>query len=255
MLTMRQDQVEAFRQHHLQKFENEMVEHLRKFAPQRCKVAGEKAVREVIRIGIENARKYGFINRGPVRFYVELMFAFGSCFDTDPQYPWASAVLNDPENVDQMVRADWLWRQARDYLTNVFGSQHEHLNAALQKLNRARIEDFALPDQPPEESILRTLPSIFPEKCAYLGESALRRLVREGFDLAHEYGLDTDTGRTVVAALTFSAGHRFPDDPLWGWAKRRMDLSRFPDPDVREKKLHSAAKLYLEHALAADEVS
>jgi|CZLA01.1.fsa_nt_gi hypothetical protein len=255
MLTMRQEQVEAFRQHHLQKFEDEMVEHLKKFAPQRCKVAGEEAVRQVIRIGIENAKKYGFINRGAVRLYIELMFAFGSYFDTDPQYTWASAVLDNPEQLEQMVRADRLWNQARKYLAKVSGPKHEHMHAALQRLKQSRAEDFIRPGEPLDESILLTLPSIFPQRCDYLGGTALRALVRKGLDLAHSYQFETDTGKVLVVALALAVGHRFADDPLWGWARRRMDTSRFPDPEVREKKLYSAAKVYLEIALAADRVS
>ncbi|MGD0507766.1 MAG: hypothetical protein ABSA27_08215 [Terriglobales bacterium] len=255
MLTMRPEQVEAFRQYHLQKFEDEMVEHLKKFAPQRCKVAGEAAVREVIRIGIENAKKYGLTNRGPVRFYIELMFAFGSYFDTDPQYPWAGTVLSNPEQLDQMVRADRLWNQAREYLAEVSGPKHEHMQAALQRLKESRPEDFIRPGEPLDESLLLTLPGIFPQRCDYLGETALRDLVRKGLDLAHSYEFETDTGKVVVVALALAVGHRFADDPLWGWAKRRMDTSRFPDPEIREEKLHSAAKIYLEHALAADRLS
>src|SRR5271156_5932319 len=101
MWMIRQEQTEAFRQHHLHKFEDEMVEHLKKFSAQQCKKAGEPGVRQVIRLGLENAGKYGLTNRGPVRFYIELMFMFGSYFDSDPQYPWARAALTSPANLDQ----------------------------------------------------------------------------------------------------------------------------------------------------------
>ncbi|MGI9074457.1 MAG: hypothetical protein ACR2JB_24795 [Bryobacteraceae bacterium] len=249
-MIIRQEQIEIFRQHHLQRFENEMVEHLKKFSPEHCKVAGETTVRQVIRIGIENAQTYGFTNRGPLRLYIELMFAFGCYFDTDPQYPWAGAVLNDPENVDQKARADRLWNQTRDYFAKVFGPKHEHADDALQRLKRARVEDFARSDQPLEESILRTLFSIYPQKCADLGESTLRRLVRKGFDLAHDYNLTTDTGRTVVVALTIALGHRFVEDPLWGWARKRIADNRLADPEARAQQLYSKAMLYLEHAIA-----
>jgi hypothetical protein len=248
MWTIRQDQTEAFRQYHLQKFEDEMVEHLNKFSPQHCKVAGELAVRQVIRTGIASASKYGFSNRGPVRSYIELMFAFGSYFDTDPQHPWASAVLSDRENVDQKVRANRLWNQMKDYFVVVFGPEQQYADAALQRLKRARAEDFVDPDQSLEDSILRRLPSIYPQKCDYLGESVLRWIARRGFDIASDFGLVTDTGRTVVVALTFIAGHRFAEDPLWGWARKRMADTRLPDPDVRAQQLYSKAMLYLERA-------
>ena len=90
MWTIRQEQAEAFRQNALQKFEDEMVEHLQGFASGHWMVIGEKTGRLVIQLGLKNAGQYGFTNRGPVRFYIELMFMFGSYFDTDPQYPWAN---------------------------------------------------------------------------------------------------------------------------------------------------------------------
>src|SRR6266849_10193118 len=109
MWNIRPHQADTFSNTALQKFEDEMLEHLQKFSPQHCKVAGEPAVREVIRKGIETAGKYGFTNRGPLRFYIELMFMFGSYFDSDPQYPWAGTVLKDPEVIDQTIRADRLY--------------------------------------------------------------------------------------------------------------------------------------------------
>src|SRR5215510_13947025 len=109
MLTIRSEQADAFRQAALQKFEDEMVVHLKTSYAEHWKVMGEVAGRCVIQLGIERAKKHGFTNRGPVRFYIELMFMFGSYFDSDPQHPWASHVLNDPESVDQSVRADRLY--------------------------------------------------------------------------------------------------------------------------------------------------
>jgi hypothetical protein len=250
MLTIRSAQLEAFRQHHLQKFEDEMVEHLKKFSAQHCRVAGESAVRRMIRIGIGNARKYGFTNRGPVRFYIELMFAFGSGVDTDPQYPWANAVLNDSDISDQKSRADRLWGQMRNYFDRVFGPRQEYGHAALQRLKRVRPEDIVRPEIPLEESMFLALSGVYPEKCAYLGEPAVRGVVRNGFAVAQDFGLVTGTGRAVVVALVFASGHRFMEDPLWGWATKRMGDPRFPEPEARARRLYSQAMLYLEHATA-----
>src|SRR5215813_5278770 len=138
MWTIRDAQADTFRQTALQKFEDEMVEHLKNFSPQHCKVAGEPSVRQVIRMGVEHARKYGLTNRGPVRFYVELMFMFGSYFDTDPQCPWASAVLMDPEKVDQTFRADRLYSATNKYLAEVSGPEHQYLIEAMRRMSQLR---------------------------------------------------------------------------------------------------------------------
>src|SRR6266700_1172129 len=134
MLTIRPEQGEPFRQHPLQKFEDEMVEHLKKFAPRHWKVMGEHDGRVVIRLGIEQARKYGFTNRGAVRFYIELMFMFGSYFDTDPQYPWATAVLTSPDYVYQSVRADPLYAAMNEYIASVVEPERDSAIAAAGNL-------------------------------------------------------------------------------------------------------------------------
>jgi len=250
MWTIRQDQAEAFRQHHLQKFEDEMVEHLKKFAPQHCRAAGEPAVRRVIRMGIENAGRYGFTNRGPVRFYIELMFMFGSYFDTDPQYPWATTALNDLTYRDQGRRADRLFRAMNRYGAQVRGPNNRHLIEALNLLSQTKAEEVANSTDSLEESAIQRLYAIYPETCNYLGEPALRGLVRDSFEIACSYGLTTVKGMLLMVAFTIFVGHRFPVDPLYPWIGKRLEAGRGSDPEARTEELHTKATLYLRHALA-----
>lgn len=97
MLIIRKETMEVFEEALLRNFEDEMVQHIKQFTPRHSEIIGEQCVRQVAKMGIERARQYGLTNRGPVRFYIELMFMLGSNFDTDPQYPWAGEILNDPE--------------------------------------------------------------------------------------------------------------------------------------------------------------
>ncbi len=83
-------------------FEAEMLSHLRRFSPKTFAMAGEPGVRTTIQTGIQRAHGYGLSFRGPVRLYLELMMMLGSAFDTDPQYPWASQVLQDRDFASQM---------------------------------------------------------------------------------------------------------------------------------------------------------
>ena len=52
--------------------------------------------------------RHGFTNRGPLRFYLELMCVHGWFFDEDPQNPWASVTLNTASLDDQMARSERL---------------------------------------------------------------------------------------------------------------------------------------------------
>ena len=250
MWTIRQEQTEAFREKHLQKFEDEMVEHLKGFSPQHCKVAGEPAVRQVIRMGIENAGKYGFTNRGPVRFYIELMFMLGSYFDTDPQYSWARTALTVPQSMDQMARADRLHSHTKDYLSRVFGPGQQYMIEAMRRLSKTRIEEVVSPNANCEEGILKALGLIYPEKCNYIGQSALRTLAKHGLKLAQSYGFETEKGKALMVGLAFAVGHGFSADPLYGWVGRRLANRRRLDPLQKTEDLYSKSMLYLERVVA-----
>jgi hypothetical protein len=253
MWTIRQEQVDVFKQAALRQFEDQMVDHLKEFAPRHWKVMGEPDGRKVIRLGIEAAREYGFTNQGPVRFYIELMFMFGSYFDTDPQYPWAGAVLREGVRMDQMERADRLYDATNEYIARVSGPDHKYLLEAMRRLRQARMEDVIKPGPSDESTLeehgLRQLQQIYPQKCAYLGEHALRALIQHGFGLATQRNFVSDRGMILMAALTFVVGHGFPRDPQYGWIQRRLDQERWPDPRDRADELYSKAMIYLQHIL------
>jgi hypothetical protein len=250
MLTIRTEQVEAFRQHHLQKFEDDMVQHLKKFAPRHWKVMGEPDGRRVIRLGIEQARKHGLTNRGPVRFYIELMFMFGSYFDIDPQYPWASTVLANPEAADQSVRADRLYAAMNEYMARVVEPEREHMKMAARRLSDTRFEDLLPAGSNLEDGILQILRELCPTRCKYLGESALKRTIQYGFELATKYEFTSDKGKVLMMTLALSVGHGFADDPLNGWILRRLHKPRWTDPNKQVDELYSKSQIYLKHILA-----
>jgi hypothetical protein len=252
MLNIREAQMSMFRQAALRDFEDQMVEHLKAFSSKHWDVMGEQDGRRVIRLGIEQARLHGFTNRGPIRFYIELMFMFGSYFDSDPQYPWAGAALKGPDDEDQSIRAERLYTALNKYLADVFEPEREHLRGAVQKLIDARIEDLLKPGLDIEEMILGMLRSVCPLRGEYLGEAVLRVLIQHGFGLAHTYGLATDKGMVLMVTLTLAVGHGFSNDPLYGWIVRRLNRRRWPDPDKRVDELSSKSIIYLKHILAGE---
>ena len=253
MFTIRREQVDSFRKAAIQEFEDEMVEHLKQFARRHWQIIGEPAGREVIRMGIDRAAKYGFTNRGPVRFYIELMFMFGSYFDTDPQYPWAGTILKSSGQMNQMDYADRLYDAMNGYLECVSGPKHEYLQAATRRLSCFQIEDCAVPEEALHENLLRALKTIYPQKHAYLGDAILNKVIAQGFQLASSHGLLHERGKVLMVALTFSVGHGFPTDPLYGWISRRLDQGHWPNPIDRTEHLYRAAVTYLKHVTGKDE--
>lgn len=61
------------------------------------------------------AARYGLQDDRGILLYALLMFLLGSGFDTDPQFPWASTILKDPEfSAEQKINA--LLRSGKEQL-------------------------------------------------------------------------------------------------------------------------------------------
>src|SRR6266581_2811571 len=131
-MKIRTEQMEAFEQAALRRFEEEMVEHSKNFAPPICEVIGDEQLRVALRSAMARAGSYGFTYRGPIRLFIEMMFLCGSGFDTDPQYPAIAEVLSSP--ADQMQRAEQIHQGYLDYFERVSGPGAENVHKALKDL-------------------------------------------------------------------------------------------------------------------------
>ncbi len=124
--------MEAFDRLPFQNFENEAIEHARKFAPKHCEVLGEDTTRTAVRAGIQRAGRYAFTGRGPVNLFLDLMFLLGSEFDNDPQYLWANTILSDRTIAGQAERADHA--RSIGYLDKIYGPENRFAIAALHPI-------------------------------------------------------------------------------------------------------------------------
>jgi hypothetical protein len=250
MLKIRKEQVEVFEQAAVRNFEEQMVQHLKEFAPRHSEIIGESGVRQVIRLGLERAAKYGLTNRGPVRFYIELMFMFGSDFDTDPQLPWAGAPLGAAEPADQMSRADQLYNRAMDYFDKVVGPKYEYEVAALRRVSQLRLETLPVLSPGFPDQAVERLKVLYPQKCEYIGEPRLRLLIQRGIRLAQSYAVSGGAGDALLIGLMFSFGHGCATDPQFPWIKATLDDATVSDHNERVKRLYSKLTNYLDRGLA-----
>ena len=249
MLVIRNDQIDTLEQFAVKDFENELVGHLKEFAPKHSEVIEESGVREVVKLGIKRAESYGFTNRGPIRFYVEMMFMFGSDFDTDFQIPWAEGVLKNEAISDQTQRADILHDKMTEYLEPVYGPDDKYSLDALRRLSKAQPEDYNLTKQDFDRQIAAALRQIYPQKCDYLGDELLGGLIKRGRDLARSYSITSINGTALMPALILALGHGFAKDPLFPWISKTLEDDSIADPNERAERLQKRMKLYLDHAL------
>lgn len=254
-MLIRFKQIESLRDGALANFEDQMVEHLFKFAPRHSEVVGNECVRKTVQRGIERATQYGFTNRGPVRFYLELVSMFGMDFDTDPQYPWAAQTLRSLDIPDQMQRADRLYEASSEYLEKAAGPENQFAIAALRRAAAVRWEELTAPGSATGPAILRRFQAVYPEKFAYVGAPAFVPLVRTAEQAAGPHGLGTAAGRALFAGLMFTLGHGFVSDPQFPWIAATLHKEAVTDSDKRAERLFSRMKTYLDAVLKGLETS
>jgi hypothetical protein len=249
MLRVRDEQMKVFEKVALRNFEDEMVQHLKQFTPRHSEIIAEQGVRRVVEIGIERAKGYGLTNRGPMRFYIELMFMLGNDFDTDPQYPWAGEILNHPENADQMERADSLYNKMMEYIQRVAGFENRYEKEALRRVIQMRFEDFAISAENFKPEILMHLNRICPQKCKYIGELAINALLKRGRELAEIHVISSAAVPALFVGLMFIFGHNCFTDPH-PWIAGTLSNASVADTNKRIERPFSKTMTYLSSALS-----
>ena len=227
-----------------------MVAHLANYAPKHCAVIGQHAVRTAIRLGIDRAQRYGLTNRGPVRFYLESMFMFGSDFDTDPQFSWATAILNDGLLSDQMAKANRLYEAAMTFVDEIAGPGYGHAIEALRRARRIGLDELPSPGARFVDEMMAKLERIHPQKVQHLGKDATRGLITYGEALCADLPLTPERGAGLCVAAMFAVGHGFGHDPLLPWISRTIVNPAIVSPDLRVKRLYSRIMTYLDRVLA-----
>ena len=245
-MIVRAEQMEVLRQVAQHNFEGEMVRHLQQFSARHSAVIGEHAVREVVALGMSRAKGYGFVNRGPVRFYLESMFLFGSDVDTDPQYPWFREILTSEAIADQIRRAECLYQRTMDYVGEVTGPEHQFENEAIERASWVSFEELPSSAENLDNKILARLESIYPQKVALVGRATLQTLIGRGNEEADRHALAFPRGVAVVCGLMFVFGHGCCTDPQFPWITGSLSQ---PDPARKAERLFSKMKTYLEQVL------
>ena len=248
MWTIRQEQTEAFRQYHLQKFEDEMVEHSREFSPRLCRVLGDEQLRVALRSAMKHANNYGFTNKGPLRLFIEMMFLCGSAFDTDPQYAGVGDILRSPG--DQMLRAEQIHQGSLAYLEQVSGRDGVNVRRALVEVSKLRQAPLMISGANFVADLLQEMRRIFPQKAAYIGETRLTSLIHEGIAESRTVGFSTIRQGTLIVVLMFAFGHGCTQDPLYPWISRTLRDHRIVGPTARADRLERKAFTWLSHVLA-----
>ena len=106
MMIIRHQQLDTFAAARRLGFEKRMMAHLMRFFPARCERLGEGRVLDRVRYGMARAATYGISSERDLCKYIDLTFALGREFDTDPRLDWVRPILTDPRTPDPSARID-----------------------------------------------------------------------------------------------------------------------------------------------------
>jgi hypothetical protein len=249
-MRIRQEQVDALNQAPMRVFEDDMVVHLAEFSPPLFNAVKEEQLRKAIHFGISRADEYGFTFRGPIEFYLELMLLFGSHFDTDPQYPWASEILKQEDGEPQMERAQLIYEKTREYREKVAGPRDKYTLKALRSISEMAQKPLPITAENFAPAMLSQMAQVYPQKTDYVGADQLNELIDEGLAAAQRYGFSSDRARALPVVLMFAFGHGCFDDPLYPWIAKTVNDGAITDPEARAKRLEKKALTWLDHVLA-----
>jgi len=245
VLTLRADQMQVLGRSMLDRFKEELLRHLRGFAPELHALRGDAVFRQVIDDGVTRAARYGFTNRGPIRFFLECMVAYGDAFDTDFLLPDVEERLTAPHAHGQLWRAAEVFAAVDAYQVATRGRNNELAIAALRRIGPFLDGLDVLVDDRLEHQLLELAASIHREKAAYAGETRMRRLVALAREEASRFGLATAPGTGLLAGLMFALGTGIARDRLYPWVHHTLTTPVEQAAARRIERLRRKTRMYL----------
>jgi hypothetical protein len=246
-MIIRDSQFEVFEKNAWASFIDELVSRVGRAAPRLAAVAMGPGVRSFVVQNAAEARRFGFTKREPIRFFVETAVVLGHGFATDPQYPWAHAIVTGPDTED--VRADFLCRHLFDYLHEVSGPDSVFAQRALQRFEEVLPPTTPVDALPDRDQALRLMRQCYPEKLEYVGQHQFRLLWDRAAETAAGFALQQRHAASVLALLMVAFGHGIAINPLYPWVSASMSDSAIADPQARLERLYDRTRRYLRHVL------
>jgi hypothetical protein len=95
MLTIREDQMQAFSRAQEKRFAGSLVDYARKEFPEETSDVPYEDIREIARLAVEKTKKYGITERADICRFLNFMYIYG--FDFDEELQWAIEILNNAD--------------------------------------------------------------------------------------------------------------------------------------------------------------
>lgn len=251
MLTIRGPQLSDLHAQSLRRFEEDLVEHVRRHFTNHMRTLGEPQIRRVVAYALERGRGHGFTSERNLCLYLSLMLMLGGHFDVDVRLPWAAQILAEP--AVPTLRIDRLTNEAMDYLDRVAGADDHDIDQALVSVRAtlpvllAEHHTLAGPWEARGEVQLRRL---FPRNFGALPTSALHGIIAAARAGSDRHGIVAPRGAAVYLACVAMLGSAFDSDPLLPWAAAALATDAGPEGADRAERLYVEAMAWIDRWLA-----
>jgi len=217
MLIIKPEQISSFFQAAHSGFLAETLAQMKNRTPKSCLNISDSVLHSAILQGLEKAESYGFTLAGTIRFYIETSFILGAGFDSDPQFPWAGEILQDPSITDEVWLADALHDELEKYMREVLGENRENLKLALLATSRVARQKINWQKELNEQRLTELAEWLYPQKIKALNQDAHHEIYRRSQETAGERGIRNHYGIVLCYFLNLFCGHKCAVDPLFPW--------------------------------------
>ena len=217
MFHIRHEQLRTLEQAPQDAFDVFMVEHIGVHFPQHLMLFGEKTIRDVIQAGRERGEIWRFRTKHQLCLYIDMMIMLGAGFDSDPQLPWAAAILRDQSITHPTTRIDRVYTEAMAYLDRVVGPKEVFPVSAYRRLALSSLDKVLAPWSMSNAmaAVTALFSELWPEKLLELGDGGLASLTMAARAMATNRGITSISHVGVYATLMFMFGYSFDSDPMF----------------------------------------
>jgi len=250
-MIIRRVQMDAFDEAATRAFEDRMLARIQQWFPKHPKLLGEKPLRLLVALALQKARAHTLTTERNVALYLDLMCLLGSSFDSDPQMPWASAILADRSYETQDERADKLHRRgwefarttAEDFKDLLEKNDSTRIIALIREVGHLSLEE--LPVQSAYRHVAEwsaKLSDRFLVRYAEVGPEGISNLMGRAVESAARNRICNARGIALCASISLVLGAGFDNDPQLPWVSRALSAEAEPnDSASRTKRLHRDA--------------
>lgn len=247
-MIIREEHMAALEQAAARGFQSRMLERLWNHFPRHAQYLSEPQQLELIQLSANKAQGHDLTAERSVALYLDLMCVLGSEFDTDPQLPWAAAILSDRRFPTQADRIDLLHSKGWAFANRVSADLHNGLKngsgtglmTALSEIRMKGLEDLT-PDGARRVTgeIFGSIRLLFPIRSEAIGDECVWLLIREAVRSANSYGIRNARGIWLFTALMSVVGAGFDRDPQLPWASETLTDGAIVDGAERVNRLYT----------------